>query len=112
RLLTELAVGTTRAQVVAWHPDGDRLAVAGSDPRIQVWSVSSKRKLVTLTGHAQRVTTVAFHPDGELLASHGWDGQMLLWQAAAGNSRRFPPALLSRSSTATRFRRARRAGSS
>jgi serine/threonine protein kinase/WD40 repeat protein len=82
--LTELPVGGMCAQVVAWHPAGEHLAVAGSDPRIQIWHVAAKRMVATLEGHAQRVTTVAFHPDGELLASHGWDGQLLLWQASSG----------------------------
>jgi WD40 repeat protein len=83
-LLTDLPVGAMSSQVVAWHPDGERLAVAGSDPRIQLWNVSAKRKVATLEGHAQRVTTVTFHPDGELLASHGWDGQLLLWHPSSG----------------------------
>ncbi|HEV3343139.1 MAG TPA: protein kinase [Pirellulales bacterium] len=78
-LLTELPVGAMSDQVVAWHPDGERLAVAGSDPRIQIWNVAAKRIVATLEGHGQRVTTVTFHPDGEMLASHGWDGQLLLW---------------------------------
>jgi WD40 repeat protein len=83
-LLTDLPVGGVSDQVVAWHPDGERLAVAGSDPRIQVWNVAAKRVVATLEGHAQRVTTLTFHPDGELLASHGWDGQLLLWHPSSG----------------------------
>jgi WD40 repeat protein len=83
-LLTDLPVGTTWSQVVAWHPDGERLAVASYDPRVQIWNVALKRKVATLEGHAQRVTTVSFHPDGELLASHGWDGQLLLWHPCSG----------------------------
>jgi serine/threonine protein kinase len=76
-LVTDLPVGAMSDQVVAWHPDGERLAVAGSDPRIQMWNVAVKRRVAILDGHAQRVTTVAFHPGGELVASHGWDGQLL-----------------------------------
>jgi serine/threonine protein kinase/WD40 repeat protein len=83
-LLTDLPVGAMSYQVVAWHPDGERLAVAGSDPRIQVWNVSARRQVATLEGHAHRVTTLTFHPEGELLASHGWDGQLLLWHPASG----------------------------
>jgi serine/threonine protein kinase/WD40 repeat protein len=83
-LLTELPVGPVGAQIVAWHPDGERLAVVGSDPRIQIWNVATRRKLATLEGHAQRVTTLTFHPGGELLASHGWDGQLLLWHPSSG----------------------------
>jgi serine/threonine protein kinase/WD40 repeat protein len=83
-LLTDLPVGAVSYQVVAWHPDGQRLAVAGSDPRVQIWDVAAKRLLVSLVGHARQVTTVTFHPDGELVASHGWDGQLLLWHPATG----------------------------
>jgi WD40 repeat protein len=74
-------------QVVAWHPDGKRLAVGGTDPRIQIWDVATGRKLASLEGHAQQVTALTFHPDGELLASHGWDGQLLLWHPSSGVQR-------------------------
>src|SRR4029077_928204 len=70
--LTDLPVGEMRSQVVAWHPDGERMAVAGSDPRIQIWNVAAKRKLATLEGHVQNVMDLTFHPAGDLLASHGW----------------------------------------
>ncbi len=83
-LVTDLPVGTISDQVVAWHPDGERLAISGSDPRIQIWNVAAKRIVATLEGHSQRVTTVTFHPDGELVASHGWDGQLLLWHPFTG----------------------------
>src|SRR5207245_2567321 len=46
-LLTDLPVGTTWSQVVAWHPDGERLAVASHDPRIQIWDVAARRKVAT-----------------------------------------------------------------
>ncbi|HEV3164681.1 MAG TPA: protein kinase [Isosphaeraceae bacterium] len=83
-LLTDLPVGAMSYQVVAWHPDGERLAVAGSDPRIQIWNVAANRKVATLEGHAQNVTALTFHPEGDLLASHGWDGLVLLWQPSSG----------------------------
>ena len=83
-ILADLNVGAMSNQVVAWHPDGDRLAVAGTDPRIQIWNVAAKRKVATLEGHTQYVAVLTFHPDGELLASHGWDGQLLLWHPASG----------------------------
>ena len=83
-LLTDLPVGAMSDQVVAWHPDGERLAVAGSDPRIQIWNVAAKRKLATLEGHVQQVTALTFHPDGDLLASHAWDGVLRLWDPPTG----------------------------
>src|SRR5262249_49096932 len=83
-LLTDLRVGGMDEPVVAWHPDGQRLAVTGSDPRIQIWNVPVKRKVATLEGHTQFVAALTFPPKRELLVSHGWDGNMLLWQPSTG----------------------------
>jgi serine/threonine protein kinase/WD40 repeat protein len=77
--ITDLPVGMMSAQVVAWHPDGERLAVAGSDPRIQIWNVATNRRVATLEGHVQVVTDLTFHPGGSLMASHSWDGVLRLW---------------------------------
>jgi eukaryotic-like serine/threonine-protein kinase len=82
--VADLPVGVMNYQVVAWHPDGARLAVAGSDPRIQIWDVAAKRKLATLEGHAQQVTALSFHPDGGFLASGSWDAVLRLWDSATG----------------------------
>ncbi len=83
-LLADLPVGAMTNQVVAWHPDGERLAVSGSDPRIQIWNVGARRQVAILEGHVQNVTAVTFHPEGGLLASHGWDGTLLLWEPSTG----------------------------
>jgi eukaryotic-like serine/threonine-protein kinase len=83
-LLADLPVGAVNDQVVVWHPDGERLAVAGSDPRIQIWDVAARRRLATLVGHAQNVTALTFDPDGGLLASHAWDGVLRLWDPPTG----------------------------
>jgi eukaryotic-like serine/threonine-protein kinase len=83
-LIADLPVGGMSDQVVAWHPHGERLAVAGSDPRIQIWNVPAKRKVATLEGHVQDVKVVTFHPDGDLMATHGWDGMLLLWDSSTG----------------------------
>jgi WD40 repeat protein len=83
-LLADLPVGAVSGQVIAWHLDGNRLAVSGADPRIQVWDVAAKRQVATLTGHAQQVTDLTFHPEGGLLASYSWDGVLRLWDHATG----------------------------
>ncbi len=82
-LVANLPVGTSQNQVVAWHPDGNRLAVAKTQ-LIQIWDVDAKRKLATLEGHVQQVDSLSFHPDGALLASDSWDGVLRLWDTSTG----------------------------
>ena len=83
-VLAKLSPGKISNQVVAWHPDGKRLAVAGSEPRIQLFEVASDRRLATYEGHVQNVTVLSFHPDGDLLASGSWDGVVRMWDVASG----------------------------
>jgi len=82
--VADLPIGLMNLPAVAWHPDGIRLAVAGSDPRIQIWDAAAKRKLATLEGHVEQVTNLSFHPDGGLLASASWEGVLRLWDSATG----------------------------
>ncbi|KKY19532.1 putative chromatin assembly factor 1 subunit [Phaeomoniella chlamydospora] len=66
------------------HKSG-RLATAGGDNNIRLWSVENEgeqRKvtyLSTLIKHTQSVNVVRFCPKGEMLASAGDDGNVLLW---------------------------------
>jgi serine/threonine protein kinase/WD40 repeat protein/tetratricopeptide (TPR) repeat protein len=83
RLVADLGAGISDLLVAAWHPDGERLAVAGSE-RIQIWHVPTGRRLATLEGHVQQVTSLTFHPDGSLLASYSWDAVLRLWEPATG----------------------------
>jgi serine/threonine protein kinase/WD40 repeat protein len=87
-LVYDVPVGVFRPQVVVWHPDGVRLAVAGGENAyIEIWDVRIPgfgRKQVTLEGDVQQVTALTFHPGGELLASHGRDGQLLVWHPSSG----------------------------
>jgi serine/threonine protein kinase/WD40 repeat protein/tetratricopeptide (TPR) repeat protein len=83
-LVTELPVEIGGTQVLAWRPDGQYLAVAGSSGHIQLWHVATKRRVGSLEGHIDQVTELAFHPDGDMLASHGWDARLILWQVSTG----------------------------
>jgi serine/threonine protein kinase/WD40 repeat protein len=83
-LITDLPVGPGARTLVAWHRDGNRLAVKAVN-RIQIWDVARKYRLATLEGHFQEITGLSFHPPkGELLASVSEDGKYLLWHASSG----------------------------
>ena len=105
----DLETNAGQFQVLAWHPDGIRLAIASSDPRIHIWNVNwnvdtgqkvTGQEVATLEGHVQNVTTLSFHPDGELLASTGWEGVCRVWNPSSGRqlmtSSRFSPLLFSK----------------
>ena len=68
---------------VAFHPDGRRLAVAGSEV-VEIWDLETARKLHDLRGHKKWVYCLAYSPDGKWLATGGWDNTVKLRDAATG----------------------------
>src|SRR5262249_1899817 len=49
---------------VAFSPDGQRLALAGTDGTVRVWETVTGKELFALKGHDGGVLAVAFSPDG------------------------------------------------
>jgi len=70
-------VGTVHA--VDWSQDGSRLASAGEDHTLRVWSGVGGKPLGVLRGHSARVTSVAWSPDSRHLASASDDGTVRIW---------------------------------
>jgi WD40 repeat protein len=84
-LVADLPIGPSQNPVVAWHPDGTRLAV-GASRFIQIWDVETRIQQATLQGHDQQVESLSFHPNGSLLASRSWDGVLRLTDFATGRA--------------------------
>lgn len=64
---------------LAYSPDGKSIAVSSGDGQIQLWDLSSREELFTLSGHKGPVTGLAFSPDGSRLASSSEDDTAKIW---------------------------------
>jgi cytochrome c len=71
---------------VAWLEDG-RIATAGADARIAVWTPGKPKPDVVLDGHKGPIVGLAQSPDGKTLASASWDHTVRLWPIAGGAPR-------------------------
>jgi hypothetical protein len=73
---------TDEVYAAAFHPDGTRLATAGSDRAILLWDVARGEEVARLQGHTSYVWSLAFSPDGATLASGSGDFTVRLWDMA------------------------------
>jgi eukaryotic-like serine/threonine-protein kinase len=71
-------------QVMAFSPDGQRLAMAGESSTIDIRNVTTGEELHRLHGHADWVTGISFSPDGTRLVSGSTDETLKLWDVASG----------------------------
>lgn len=69
-----------RGSVVAFSPDGQRIAVGDSNA-LRIRATGSGEELVCVTGQQASVQSVMFSPDGAYIASGAFDGTVRLWDA-------------------------------
>ncbi len=72
------------AHALAWHPEGNTLAVVGNDSRIYLWDVAAGKQTLVLEGIRNGGIEIAFNHSGDRLASIGWDGIRRLWDPLTG----------------------------
>ena len=71
---------------VAWLKDG-RIATAGADAHIAIWTPGHPAPDTVLDGHKGPIAGLALSPDGGTLASASWDRTVRLWPLAGGAPR-------------------------
>jgi cytochrome c len=71
---------------VAWLKDG-RIATAGADAHIAIWTQSQPEPDRMLDGHTSPIVALALSPDGTMLASASWDHTVRLWPLDGGAPR-------------------------
>src|SRR5262249_17499960 len=76
-----------RNLLVAFSPDGKRLAFGGRDDTVTLWDVATGKELRQLEG-LSRVLCFAFSPDGKYLATANLDRMIHLWEVDRGKERR------------------------
>ena len=72
--------------VLAFSPDGTRLASGNRDTTVHLWDITHKTEPITLRRHTNEPTELAFSPDGKILASGGADKRVQLWDTTTGKS--------------------------
>ncbi len=70
-------------EVMAWSPDSTRIAAAGADKVVYIWSVAEGTLLPVYQNHSARINAVAWHQDPqtriERVASASDDGNIHIW---------------------------------
>lgn len=68
-----------RTRAAAFHPDGRRLLVAGSDDQLRLWDLPTGELLRMVEGPRSAASAATVVPGGELFVTGSEDGQILLW---------------------------------
>jgi WD40 repeat protein/nucleoside phosphorylase len=94
-LLCQYDVHASWVVVVAWEPDGTRIASAGGDGTVRIWEAETAESLLTYRGHTgllnkmniqATIYTVAWAPEGLRLVSAGDGSNVYVWNATTGQT--------------------------
>ncbi|WNG49393.1 hypothetical protein F0U60_38690 [Archangium minus] len=83
-LLAEVELAKGDIESLALSPEGQVLAIGTQEGPIEIWSVASGQRLVTLSGHGAPVNELAFSLDGRSLVSAGDNEALRLWAIPSG----------------------------
>ena len=72
-------------RMVAWSPNGSRIASASEDKTVQVWDAYTGNNILVYSGHTNEVWAVTWSPDGTRIASASKDHTVQVWDAITTN---------------------------
>jgi WD40 repeat protein len=75
---------TDAVTALTFSPDGTRLATAGHDDQVRVWSLASGDAVLTLTGPKRTIASLSFSADGNRLAAGDASFQVHVWDVKTG----------------------------
>lgn len=65
---------------LSYSPDGQTLAIGGSDGTVKLWAVATSQLLRTLVGYANPVSSISYSPSGESMMTRNENGIGQLWK--------------------------------
>ena len=85
----ELMLQTDRRTIVAYSPDGSKIATVFGGGKIAIWDAATGREITRLAGHSDQsiriIEGIMFSPNGRQLASCSWYGSAIkIWDTASG----------------------------
>jgi WD40 repeat protein len=83
QLMIELPHAGT-AWDLAWHPDGNRLAVTGYPQRLYLWDLTYRKVAWSAEASRNGGIQVTFSPTGEYLVTNCWSSNLRLWHPDTG----------------------------
>jgi WD40 repeat protein len=78
------SIKTAPTSRIAFHPDGQTLAVVGEDGIIRLYRLADGLELRTFEGHTNDRRRVVFSPDGHFIASGGSGKVVQVWRVSDG----------------------------
>lgn len=77
----------SEVKAIAFSPDGQYLASAGSDGLVKVWDLGNGHERFALSGHKDKVRCLAWSQDGKIIASAGSEKNIKIWDAGTGQEK-------------------------
>lgn len=71
---------------MTWSPNGNRIAIGGSDSKIVIWDITTGQFIASFEGHTDSVEVLAWSPDGSRIAGaskpYSRDKALRIWDVS------------------------------